>query len=67
MEWDSPLPLHHAVQWKKLLNNLTKLRTVSVKRHLFLNSANDRDIVELHAFCDSSFFFFILFIYILDN
>ena len=42
------------MQWKKLLNNLTKLRTVSVKRHLFLNPANDRDTVELHDFCDSS-------------
>ena len=38
--------LHDAIQWKKLLNNLTKLRTVSVKRHLFLNPANDRDAVE---------------------
>ena len=54
LEWDSPLPLHYAVQWKKLLNNLTKLRTVSVKRHLFLSPANDRDTVELHGFCDSS-------------
>ena len=54
IEWDSPLPLHYAVQWKKLLNNLTKLWAVSVKRHLFLNSANDRDTVELHGFCDSS-------------
>ena len=40
VEWDSPLSLHYAVQWKKLLNNLKKLRTVSVKRYLFLNSAN---------------------------
>ena len=40
---DFPLPLHYAVSWKKLLNGLTKLRTVSVKRHLFLNPANDRD------------------------
>ena len=24
LEWDSPLPLHYAVQWKKLLNNLKK-------------------------------------------
>ena len=54
LEWDSPLPLHYAVQWKKLLNNLTKLRTVSVKRYLFLNPANDRDTAELHGFCDSS-------------
>ena len=54
VEWDSPSPLHYAVQWKKLLNNLTKLRTVSVKRHVFLNSANDRDTVELHGVCDSS-------------
>ena len=51
LEWDSPLPLHYAVRWKKLLNNLTKLRTVSVKRYLFLNPANDRDTVELHGFC----------------
>ena len=42
------------MQWKKLLNNLTKLWAVSVKRHLFLNSASDRDTVELHGFCDSS-------------
>ena len=54
LEWDSPLPLHYAVQWKKLLNNLTKLRTVSVKRYLFLNPANDRDTVELQGFCDNS-------------
>ena len=54
VQWESPLPLHYPVQWKKLLNNLTKLRTVSVKRHLFLNPANDRDTVELHGFCDSS-------------
>ena len=33
---------------------MTKLRTVSVERHLFLNSSNDRDTVELHGFCDSS-------------
>ena len=39
---------------EKVLNNLTKLRTVSVKRHLFLNSANDRDTVELSGFCGSS-------------
>ena len=39
---------------KNRLNNLTKLQTVSVKRHLFFNSANDRDTVELHGFCDSS-------------
>ena len=54
VEWDSLLSLHYAVQWKKLLNNLTKLRTVSVKRHLFLNLANDRDNVELHGLGDSS-------------
>ena len=54
LEWDSPLPLYYAVEWKKLLNNLTKLRTVSVKRYLFLNSPNDRDTIELHGFCDSS-------------
>ena len=54
LEWDSPLPLYYAVEWKKLLNNLTKLRTVSVKRYLFLNPANDRDTVELHGLCDSS-------------
>ena len=54
VEWDSPLPLHYAVQWKKLLNILTKLRTVSGKRHFFLNSANDRDTAELHGFSDSS-------------
>ena len=54
VEWDSLLSLHYVVQWKKLLNNLTKLRTVSVERHLFLNSSNDRDTVELHGFCDSS-------------
>ena len=54
VEWDSRLPLHYAIQWKKLLSNLTKLRTVSVKRYLFLNSANDRDTAELHGFCDSS-------------
>ena len=39
---------------EKLLNNLTKLLTVSVKRYLFFNPANDRDTVELHGFCDSS-------------
>ena len=50
LEWGSPLPLHYAVQWKKLLNNLT----VSVKRYLFLNPPNDRDTIELHGFCDSS-------------
>ena len=33
---------------------MTKLRTVSVKRHLFLNPANDRDPAELQGFCDSS-------------
>ena len=33
---------------------MTKLRTVSVKRYLFLLWANDRDAVELHGFCDSS-------------
>ena len=49
VEWDSPLPLYYVAQWKKLLNNLTKLRTVSVKRHLFY-SVNYRDIVELHGF-----------------
>ena len=54
LEWESLLPLDHAVQWKKLLNNLTKLVTVSVKRYLFLNPANDRETVELHGFCDSS-------------
>ena len=40
-------------KWKKLLNNLTKSRAVSVKRYLFLNPANDRDTVELHGFCGS--------------
>ena len=54
LEWGSPLPLHYSVQWKKFLNNFTKLRVVSVKRLLFLNPANDRDTVELHGFCDSS-------------
>ena len=54
LEWDSSLPLHHSVQWKKLLNNLTKLRTVSVKRYLLLNPANDTGTVELHGLCDSS-------------
>ena len=54
LEWDSPLPLHYAAKWKKLLNNLTKLRAVSVKRYIFLNPANDRDTVELHGFFDSS-------------
>ena len=54
LEWNSPLPLHHSVQLKKLLNNLTKLRTVSVKRYLLLNPANDTDTVELHGLCDSS-------------
>ena len=33
---------------------MTKLRTVSVKRHLFLNPTSDRDTVELHGFGDSS-------------
>ena len=32
---------------------MTKLWTVLVKRHFFLNPANDRDTVELHGFCDS--------------
>ena len=54
LEWDSPLHLHYVVQWKNFLNNLIKLRTVSVKRYLFLIPANDRDTVELHGFCDSS-------------
>ena len=54
VEWDSLLPLHYAVQWKKILNNSTKLQTVLVKRYLFLNPANDRDTVELHGFCESS-------------
>ena len=53
LELDSPLPLHYSIQWKKL-NNLTKLRTVSVKRHFFLNLANDKDTVEIHSFYDSS-------------
>ena len=54
VEWDSPLHLHYTVQWKNLLNNFAILRTVSVKRNLFLNPANDSDTVELHGFCDSS-------------
>ena len=45
--------LHYAVQWKKLLNNLTKLQTGSVNRYVFLNPANGRDTVDVHGFCDS--------------
>ena len=45
--------LHYAVQWEKLLNNLTKLQTGSVNRYVFLNPANGRDTVDVHGFCDS--------------
>ena len=30
VEWNSPIPLHYAIQWKNSLNNLTKLRTVAI-------------------------------------
>ena len=51
---------------EEVLNNLTKLRTVSVKRHLFMNSANDRDAVELNGFCGSSSEAYGVAIYIRD-
>ena len=54
LSWDSPIPLHYAVKWKKLLHNLKSLNTISAKRCLFTDSLDERNTIELHGFCDSS-------------
>ena len=54
LTWDDPIPLKYAVQWRKFLDNLLKLQTLSIDRHLFTNTPSERNTIELHGFCDSS-------------
>ena len=49
--WDEPIPKSTENEWENIINDLNKLSTVEITRHL---NYDPKERVEIHIFCDAS-------------